>query len=185
MTGTMRDDRHEPVGVPKAELDLGVGSLVVYGGHGVGRVALIQDAEPASGRRRTVVVEFGDGLSVTLPLERAVTCLRPLVGEAVLTRVREVLRSREARIAESWQARTKSTRAKLAAGEAVGLAEVVRDSALRERGFSDGSTLSWHERELYLRARRLLAAELAAATERDDAGADAWIEAQLDWVAAP
>jgi len=185
MTGTVGDSRHEPVGVPGAELDLGVGSFVVYGGHGVGRVILIQDAESALDLRRTVVLEFAGGLSVTLPLQRAVTCLRPLVGEVELTHVREVLRSREARIEESWQARTKITRAKLAAGEAVGLAEVVRDLAVRQRGFSEGTTLSSHERELYLRARRLLAAELAAATERDEAGADAWIEAQLDWVAAP
>jgi RNA polymerase-interacting CarD/CdnL/TRCF family regulator len=93
--------------------------------------------------------------------------------------------AREARIEESWQARTKSTRRKLAAGEAVGLAEVVRDSTLRQRGLSDGTTLSSHERELYLRARRLLTAELAAATESDEAAANAWVEAQLDWVAAP
>jgi RNA polymerase-interacting CarD/CdnL/TRCF family regulator len=183
VTGTVGDD--PPVTVLVPALDLRIGSLVVYGGHGVGRVALTDDAGPAPHRRRRVVLEFAGGLSVTLPIERAVTCLRPLAGEVERAQVREVLRSRESRIEKSWQARTRSTRTKLADGAAVGLAEVVRDSALRQRGFSDGTTLSSHERELYLRARRLLAAELAAATESDEAGANAWIETQLDWVAAP
>ena len=36
-----------------------------------------------------------------------------------------------------------------------------------------------YEQELYLKARRLLAAELSAATATDEAQADAWIDGQL------
>lgn len=180
-SGTYPDSRGAPVAVLVSGLDLRIGSLVVYRGYGVGRVALVRDAEPG----RSVVLELSDGLSVTLPLERALTCLRPLAGEVELELIRDVLRAREIRIEDSWRARAKSTQTKLVAGEVVALAEVVRDGAARQRGFTDGKTLSSHERGQYLRARRLLAAELAVATEDDEAGAEAWIEAQLDWVAAP
>ena len=36
-----------------------------------------------------------------------------------------------------------------------------------------------YERELYLKARRLLAAELGAATATDEAQVEAWIDGQL------
>jgi len=173
------DDGQAPPGGRAPELDLRVGSLVVYGGHGVARVVRTEDGVQAADPGRSVVLEFASGLSVTLPIERAVTCLRPLAGEVELAQVRGILRSKEAATETSWHARTKDTRTKLAAGETVGLAEVVRDSAHR-----DGRTLSSHERDLYLKARRLLAAELAAATESDESQANAWIDAELNAVAA-
>ena len=67
---------------------------------------------------------------------------------------------------------------KIAAGEPVGLAEVVRDAVVRQRRSPSGA-LSMYERELYLKARRLLAAELGAATATDEAQAEAWIDGQL------
>ena len=80
---------------------------------------------------------------------------------------------------KSWLVRATSTRTKIAAGEAVGLAEVVRDAVARQRRASSG-TLSTQERAFYLKARRLLAAELGVATATDEAQADAWIEDQLE-----
>jgi RNA polymerase-interacting CarD/CdnL/TRCF family regulator len=75
-------------------------------------------------------------------------------------------------------ARTRVTRTKIAAGEPVGLAEVVRDAVVRQRRSPSGA-LSMYERELYLKARRLLAARLGAATATDEAQAEAWIDGQL------
>ena len=37
-----------------------------------------------------------------------------------------------------------------------------------------------HERDLYLKAQRLLAAEVGAATDTDEVQADAWIDSQLE-----
>ena len=164
------------------ELDLRVGALVVYGEHGVGRVTRRSDG--GSGGGGTVVVEFASDLSVTLPIDRAVLCLRSLANAVELARVEDALRSRDAVVEKSWQVRTKTTRTKIAAGEAVGLAEVVRDAVGRERQLAAGSGLSSYERELYLKARRLLAAELGVATGTDETQAEAWIEVQLDGTAA-
>jgi RNA polymerase-interacting CarD/CdnL/TRCF family regulator len=163
------------------ELDLRVGAVVVYGEHGVGRVTQRSDKGSSGG---TVVVEFASDLSVTLPIDRAVLCLRSLASAVELARVEDALRARDTVVEKSWQVRTKTTRTKIASGEAVGLAEVVRDAVGRERQLAAGSGLSSYERELYLKARRLLAAELGVATGTDEAQAEAWIEVQLAGTAA-
>jgi RNA polymerase-interacting CarD/CdnL/TRCF family regulator len=163
------------------ELDLRVGSLVVYRGYGLGRVSEAPTGK--AGASPGVVLEFDGGLSVTLPHDRAVECLRAVSDEDELARVRDALRSRDAAAETTWQNRTRATQTKIAAGEAVGLAEVVRDSMVRLRASSNGA-LSVHERELYLKARHLLAAELAAATATDEAQAEAWIDGQLEASAA-
>jgi len=161
------------------QLELRLGALVVYGSHGLGRITRLDascDREPASG---TIVLEFSNGLSVTLPHDRAVTCLRSVSDTNELARVRNVLRCREVAVEKSWQARTKSTKTKIAAGQAVGLAEVVRDTVVLGRESATG-TVSMYERDLYLRARRLLAAEIGAATNADAAEAEEWIDTQLE-----
>ena len=71
---------------------------------------------------------------------------------------------------------------KLAGGDPLGLAEVVRDGALRERKLiakRNGSQLSPSERDLYVRARRLLSGEIGLAHGLEPLEADAWIQAQL------
>jgi RNA polymerase-interacting CarD/CdnL/TRCF family regulator len=151
--------------------DLAVGVLVVYGSYGIGRVTSRTAATPAD--PEVVVVDFAKGLSVTLPLERAAECLRPVSGHADLALIERVLRTEAVTDQESWQRRTKTTRAKILAGDAVGLAEVVRS------GHQRSASLSSYERELYVEARRLLAAEVGASQSLDEAAADAWVEEQL------
>jgi RNA polymerase-interacting CarD/CdnL/TRCF family regulator len=71
---------------------------------------------------------------------------------------------------------------KLAGGDPLGLAEVVRDSALRARRLiakHNGSQLSPSERDLYMRARRLLSGEIGLAHGLEPLEADAWIDEQL------
>jgi len=168
----------EPLSIAEPQLDLQVGALVVYGGYGLGRVSARRERERDACPAGSVVVEFADGLSVTLPLDRAAACLRAIADADVVARVQTALRDEESTFEPSWQARTRSTRNKIAAGEPVGLAEVVRDAVTRQRRSTRGA-LSMYERELYLKARHLLAAELGAATATDPTQADAWIDGQL------
>jgi len=152
------------------------GALVVYGGHGLGRIRANPpgDAHPAA----SIVVEFAGGLSVTFPRERALDCLRSVAGADEVALVQDALRYEGGTIEKSWQARTRTTRTKIAAGDALALAEVVRDAVTRQRR-SPSVALSIYEHELYMKARRLLAAELSAATATDETQADAWIDGQL------
>jgi RNA polymerase-interacting CarD/CdnL/TRCF family regulator len=69
-------------------LDLGVGALVVYGGHGLGRVTARSAGKGDDAEGARVVLEFPSGLTFILPLERAETCLRPPASVSGLEAVR-------------------------------------------------------------------------------------------------
>ena len=157
------------------ELRLAVDDLVVYASHGVGCVANRQ--------QETVVLEFAEGgLSVTLPIKRAIECVRPVSTEAEIASIGRTLGGADTVSQENWQRRLKTTRGKLTGGEAGGLAEVIRDASRRDERASarkEPSRLSLTERHLYLKARKLLADEIGASRGVDPSAADAWIGDQL------
>jgi CarD family transcriptional regulator len=159
---------------------LAVGDVVVYPAHGVGRVAAREKRLGAA--QEILVLELADGLSVTLPVERARELLRPLLSEADLRRVQQALREQHTLNEDAWLKRRKDTQVKLAGGDPLGLAEVVRDCTRRQQRLiakRTGSQLSPSERDFYARARRLLSAEIGLARGLEPAAADAWIEEQL------
>ena len=157
------------------ELRLAVDDLVVYASHGVGC--------GANRQQETVVLEFAEGgLSVTLPIKRAVECVRPVSTEAEIASIGRTLGGADTVSQENWQRRLKTTRGKLTGGEAAGLAEVIRDASRRDERASarkEPSRLSLTERHLYLKARKLLADEIGASRGVDPSAADAWIGDQL------
>ena len=160
----------------------GVGDVVVYPAHGVGHLVARERRMAQGSMQEVLVLELADGLSVTLPVERARELLRPLLSEADLRRVKKTLRQDQTLNDDAWLKRRKDTQVKLAGGDPLGLAEVVRDGALRERrliGKHNGSQLSPSERDLYKKARRLLSGEIGLAQGREPAEAEAWIEEQL------
>lgn len=167
-------------------MKLAVGDLVVYGRHGAGRIA---------SREKTISGELGEviildlpaGLSVTLPLERARELLRPLASEAVMATVQAILREDEPVNDDTWLKRWKAMQAKVATGETVSWAEVVRDSVQRTRtptGHGKTKRLSPNEVALYRKARQLLADEVGLAQGVEPSQADDWITDQLSRVAA-
>jgi CarD family transcriptional regulator len=153
------------------ELGLAVGAVVVYGSHGVGRIAMR--------RERSIVVDFqNSGLTVIMPIERAIECVRPVSTEAEITSLGQTLSGADIDVHANWQSRLKATKAKVTGGEAVDLAEVIRDVSRREErahGRSETARLSPIERQLYVKARQLLAAEIGASRGVDPAKADEWI----------
>ncbi len=161
---------------------LAVGDVVVYAAHGVGHVVARERRVVLGAVQEILVLELADGLSVTLPVERARELLRPLLSEADLRRVQETLREDHTLSEDVWLKRRKDTQVKVAGGDPLGLAEVVRDGARRQRRLiakRTGSQLSPSERDLYMRARRLLSGEIGLAHGLEPAEADAWIEEQL------
>ena len=161
---------------------LAVGDVVVYAAHGVGRVAAREKRVVLGAAQAILVLELADGLSVTLPVDRARELLRPLLSEADLRRVQETLREDHTLSEDVWLKQRKDTQVKLAGGDALRLAEVVRDCARRQQRLiakRTGAQLSSSERDLYTKARRLLSAEIGLARGLEPADADAWIEEQL------
>jgi len=161
---------------------LAVGDVVVYGTHGIGRVAALKEQVGLGATREVVVLELADGLTVTLPLERAREQLRPLVSEADMDRVQETLREDRVLSVDPWLSRRRETLAKLTGGDPVELAEIVGDGAQRERTRrAKGSKpqLSSGEREIFVKAWQLLSGEIARARGLQQAEADGWLDEQL------
>jgi CarD family transcriptional regulator len=162
---------------------LAVGDVVVYPAHGVGSVVAREKRVVLGDVREVVVLDLVDGLSVTLPVELARGVLRPLLSEADLRLVQKTLRADHPLSEEAWLKRRKGARQKMAGGDPLGLAEVVRDGALRERRLrakGNGSLLSAGERAIYMKARRLLSGEIGLVNGLEPVEADAWIDQQLE-----
>ena len=133
-------------------------------------------------KQEVVVVEVGDGLTVTLPVERAQLQLRGLASEADLRRVQHALREQRTLSVDPWLTRRRETMAKLTGGDVVELAEIVSDGAQRERTLKAegrGSKLSPGERDIFLKAHHLLSDEIARIRGMDEAEAAGWIDDQL------
>lgn len=163
-------------------MKLAVGDVVVYGTHGIGRIAARKEQDVLGAKGKVVVLELAEGLTVTLPLDRAQEQLRPLASEADMRRVQETLRGERVLSVDPWLSRRRATLAKLTGGDPVELAEIVGDGAQRERTLrANGSNpqLSPGEREIFVKAWQLLSGEIALARGLEQAEADSWIDEQL------
>jgi RNA polymerase-interacting CarD/CdnL/TRCF family regulator len=123
------------------------GQVIVYGGHGPGRVVALESRGASPEPQQVVVVELAAALTVTLPIALAHEQLRAVVNETELANVQTTLRATPRASEPLWIRRQKATRAKLASGQAICLAEVISDGAHRQRALA--KRLSLNERELY------------------------------------
>jgi RNA polymerase-interacting CarD/CdnL/TRCF family regulator len=163
-------------------MKLAVGDLVVYGNHGIGRVAARGKQEVLGEPQEVVVLELEE-LRVTLPLERARTQLRPLANGAELRRVGEALRDDGELNSSNWLSRRRETLEKLIGATPVELAQIVSEGAQRERLRSangDKRQLSPSEREIFTKARKLLSDEIALALDLQPTAAESWIDRHLE-----
>jgi RNA polymerase-interacting CarD/CdnL/TRCF family regulator len=163
------------------KVKLEVGDFVVYGNHGVGRVAARRKQKVLGEAQDVVVLELEE-LTVTLPLDLARTRLRPLADKAELRNVGEALRDESALSPSNWLSRRRETLEKLTSGTPVELAQIVSEGAQRERvrrANGGKATLSMSERQLFAQARRLLSDEIVLALGIQPAAAEVWIDRHL------
>jgi CarD family transcriptional regulator len=160
-------------------LNLAVGDVVVYGAHGAGVVEARELRSVNGEEQAVVVVALAASRSVQLPLALAQAQLRALVDEAGIATIGEVLRESPPVSGDSWLKRCRAAQGKL--GDAIGLAEVIRDGSVRDAASvrGSGSRLAPSERELVRRARSLLTAEIALARGVPIGDAEAWVDRQL------
>jgi CarD family transcriptional regulator, regulator of rRNA transcription len=160
---------------------LAVDDAVVYAAHGVGRVAALEQRTVLGVDQDVVVLELGHGLRVTLTMEQARERLRPVASEADVLRVQQTLQEDGEASEDSWSKRLKQGQAKLASGDPLELAELVRDGMRRHgsQARKGAPKLSDSERKLYEQARQLLALEISSACGLEQVEADAWIEEQV------
>jgi CarD family transcriptional regulator len=146
-----------------------VGDNVVYPHHGAGKVAGKEIKEVLGEKREYLTIKIlHNDMTVMVPCENATRAgLRRVIGEDDVKRVLSVLRDDVSQMPKNWNRRFKHNREKIKTGDVFELAEVVRNLAIREseKGLSTG------EKQMYTRAKKILASELmyALAMEEDEA----------------
>lgn len=155
-----------------------VGETVVYPHHGA---AVIEDIEvrKVKGEDRTYLVlriVAQNDLVVRVPADNVdLVGVRDVVGQEGLERVFEVLRAPHTEEPTNWSRRYKANLEKLASGDVIKVAEVVRDLWRRERdrGLSAG------EKRMLAKARQILVSELALAENTNEDKAETLLDEVL------
>ncbi len=116
-------------------------------------------------------------MTVMVPCENAHRAgLRRVIDEDAVRRVIEVLTGEVSEMPKNWNRRFKYNREKIKTGDVFELAEVVRNLAIREweKGLSTG------EKQMYTRAKKILASEFMYALDKDEEGAEEYIDGLLE-----
>ena len=165
-----------------AGLKLAVGDIVVYRSHGAGPVTARESRVLLGKRQEVIVLALARGLRVELPLQRARELLRPLATESDLSRVQEALSTDQALSGGTWLKRRRESLSSLNAGDPIGLAHIIRNSARRQAARSPKGgkpPQSLWERQIAAKARSLLSTEIAFARDLEPDEANSWIDRQL------
>ena len=159
-----------------------VGDKVVYPHHGAGKVLKKEKKEVLGDKREYLTIKIlHNDMTVMVPTESADRAgLRRVIGEEAVERVLAVLREDMSAMPKNWNRRFKHNRDKMKTGDIFELAEVVRNLSLRdqEKGLSTG------EKQMFVKAKKILASELMYAKGMDEDDAAVWLDEELDSVGA-
>ena len=155
-----------------------IGDHVVYPHHGAGKVLKKEQKEVLGEKREYLTIQIlHNDMTVMVPCENAGRAgLRRVIGEEAVTKVLAVLRDEVSQMPKNWNRRFKHNREKIKTGDVYELAEVVRNLAIREseKGLSTG------EKQMYTRAKKILASEFMYALEKDEEGAEEYLDNLLE-----
>jgi CarD family transcriptional regulator len=154
-----------------------VGDKVVYPHHGAGTVVKKEKREILGQTREYLTIQIlHNDMTVMVPCENAEAAgLRKVIGEEIVDEVLAVLRDDGTQMPKNWNRRFKHNRDKMKTGDIFELAEVVKNLSLRdhEKGLSTG------EKQMFVKAKKILASELMYAKAVDEDEAAEWLEGVL------
>jgi CarD family transcriptional regulator len=151
------------------------GDLVVYPSHGAGCVAGVEEKTILGEVRRYYVVYLPDTeLTVSIPADGA-SGLRPCADEEGLVEALALLRAEVTVMPSNWNHRLKHNREKIRSGEISQVAEVVRNLSI----YGAESGLSTGERNMLMKARQILASEIALVRSIEVTEAERMVDAAL------
>ena len=155
-----------------------VGDKVVYPHHGAGKIMKIEQKDVLGQQRDYLTIQIlHNDMTVMVPVENADRAgLRKVIESDVVDRVLEVLRGDPTNMPKNWSRRYKHNRDKLKTGDIFEVAEVVRNLAIRhaDKGLSTG------EKQMFSKAKKILASELMYARNFDEDEANAFLETVLE-----
>ena len=163
-------------------IDFEIGDNVVYPHHGAGQVVKKEEKNILGEVREYLTIKIlHNDMTVMVPCENAGKAgLRRVIDEETVKKVLGVLTDDVSEMPKNWNRRFKHNRDKIKTGEITELAEVVRNLAIREheKGLSTG------EKQMYTRAKKILASELMYALEKDEEEAEMYLDDLLTTSAA-
>jgi CarD family transcriptional regulator len=158
-------------------IDFEVGDHVVYPHHGAGQVLKKEDKNILGEVRQYLTIKIlHNDMTVNVPAENAERIgLRKVIDEEAVKKVVKYLTSGGTEMPKNWNRRFKHNRDKMKTGDILELAEVVRNLALRDRekGLSTG------EKQMFVKAKKILASELMYAKDMDEETCADWLEEVL------
>ncbi len=147
-------------------IEFEIGDNVVYPHHGAGKVIRKEQKEVLGESREYLTIKIlHNDMTVMVPTENAALAgLRRVIDEETVKKVLAVLQDECSEMPKNWNRRFKHNRDKIKTGDIYELAEVVRNLATREaeKGLSTG------EKQMFTRAKKILASELMYALEMDE-----------------
>ena len=157
-----------------------VGDKVVYPHHGAGTVVKKEIREVLGEKREYMTIRIlHNDMTVNVPSENADRVgLRKVIDEEMVGKVLKALTGTGTAMPKNWNRRFKHNRDKMKTGDIFELAEVVRNLSLRdhEKGLSTG------EKQMFVKAKKILASELMYAKQMDEEEAAAWLDEVLSGV---
>jgi CarD family transcriptional regulator len=151
-----------------------VGDNVVYPHHGAGQVIKKEQKEILGEVREYLTIKIlHNDMTVMVPCENAGKAgLRRVIDEDTVKKVLSVLSDDVSEMPKNWNRRFKHNRDKIKTGDIYELAEVVRNLAIREqdKGLSTG------EKQMYTRAKKILASELMYVLDMEEDEAESHLE---------
>ncbi|HKC20959.1 MAG TPA: CarD family transcriptional regulator [Gaiellaceae bacterium] len=154
-----------------------VGDKVVYPHHGAGTVVKKEKREVLGEKREYLTIKIlHNDMTVNVPSENAEKVgLRKVIGEDMVKVVVKALTGGGTQMPKNWNRRFKHNRDKMKTGDILELAEVVRNLSLRdhEKGLSTG------EKQMFVKAKKILASELMYAKDMDEEEAAEWLDGVL------
>jgi CarD family transcriptional regulator len=155
-------------------IEFELGDNVVYPHHGAGKVCAKEIKEVFGEKREYLTIKIlHNDMTVMVPTENAALAgLRRVIDEETVQKVLDVLRDDVSDMPKNWNRRFKHNRDKIKTGDIYELSEVVRNLALREneKGLSSG------EKQMYTRAKKILASELMYALDKSEDEAEAYLD---------
>ena len=154
-----------------------IGDKVVYPHHGAGTVVKKEKREVIGQQREYLTIKIlHNDMTVNVPSENAdAVGLRKVIGEDMVKVVVKALTGGGTQMPKNWNRRFKHNRDKMKTGDILELAEVVRNLSLRDRekGLSTG------EKQMFVKAKKILASELMYAKDMDEETCADWLEEVL------
>ena len=158
-----------PVMKSTTPVDFKSGDMIVYPGHGVGKVTDVTLSKIAGVEHKFFEISFGEessskGMKVKVPVAQAQSVgLRRVADKKTVEQVYNILKDRNFKIdTQTWNRRFREYSQKIKTGSVFEIAEVLRDLSV----LGTDKELSFGEKRMLDTAQALLVSELAVAKSR-------------------